>query len=154
MVDGVGATGGIPLAGKAARPTREQVREAARGLEAVLLRRLISSMEKAQLDGGFFGKSAGSGARQTTFELLLSQALAENEPLGLAEKIAEQLAPGEDAGGSLRQAAALAGEVPLAGLLDGRPSFSGNFRVGTQGGGIPAEEKGRERLPEGRPRED
>ncbi len=154
MLDGVGAVRGIPLAGKASRPTREQVREAARGLEAVLLRQLISSMEKAQLDGGFFGRSAGSGARQTTFELLLSQALAENEPLGLAEKIAEQLAPGEDAGGSLRQAAALAGEVPFGDLLDGRPSSFENFRVGTQGGGIPADEKGRERLPEGRPRED
>ena len=145
----------MPALGPDRQPgVRDQGGEAARGLEAVLLHQLISAMEKAQLDGGFFGKSAGAGARQTTFELLLSRALAENEPLGLAEKIAEQLVPGEDGGDSLRDAAALAGGVSLEGLLDGRPSFSENFRVGTQGGGIPAEEKGRERLPSGRPRED
>ncbi len=154
MGGGVGPVPGTSLPGAAPRETRQRVREAARGLEAVLLRQLISSMERAQLEGGFFGRSAGSGARQTTFELLLSRALAESEPLGLAEKIAEQLVPGGDGGERLRRAAALAGEALPAGLLDGRPPFSGNFRVGTQGGGIPAEEKGGERLPSSRPRED
>jgi len=154
MAGGIGAIGPVTAPGQAGKPTREEVRRAARGLEAVLLQRLISSMEKAQLEHGFFGRSAGAGAQRTAFELLLSQALAEAEPLGLAAKIAEQLAPGEDGADRLRAAAAAARGLPLPEALDGVPLSSGNFRVGAQGGGIPAEEKGRERLPAGRPRED
>lgn len=78
----------------AALPAEEvaAIRKAARGWEAVLMRQLLSAMEKAQLEeGGFFGQQTTFGAHQTTFELFLSESLTENGPLGLADKIAEQL---------------------------------------------------------------
>ncbi|RMG47390.1 MAG: hypothetical protein D6718_03685 [Acidobacteria bacterium] len=79
----------VPASGP--REDREAVRRAARGLEAVLLRQMLAAMERAQLEEGLFGRSAGAGARQTTFEILLTEALAEAEPLGLAPRVAEEL---------------------------------------------------------------
>ena len=79
------------LAAPSSKAAVDAVRKAARGLEAVLIREWVSAMEKAQLESGVFGKSAGAGARSATFHLLLSEALGENEPLGIAGKVAEAL---------------------------------------------------------------
>lgn len=69
-----------------------ELRQAARGLEAALFRQLLEAMQKAQLEeGGFFGQQSTFAAHQTTFELFLADAMAENGPLGLADQIAEQL---------------------------------------------------------------
>lgn len=68
------------------------IRQAAQGLEAELLRQMLHAMQRAQLENGLFGASAGSGARQTAFEMLLTQQLAALEPLGLAAQIEQQLA--------------------------------------------------------------
>ncbi len=82
----------------AARESREAIREAARGLEAALLREMLTAMERAQLEDGLFGKGPGSGAIQSTFELLLTEALGETEPFGIADRVADQLAgPAGDA---------------------------------------------------------
>ncbi len=86
----VGAAGAEKAADGAAET--QAIRKAARGFEAMLLRELMSAMEKAQLEeGGFFGASSGFAAHQTTMELYLTEALAEREPLGLADDIARQL---------------------------------------------------------------
>jgi hypothetical protein len=72
---------------------REAIRRAARGLEEVLLKQMIDAMVRAQLEnGGFFGDGSAGGTRETTFEIMLSQALAERAPLGLADQLAGQLA--------------------------------------------------------------
>ncbi len=70
---------------------QEKIREVAKGFEAGFLRQMIDAMERAQLDEGFFGSSAGSKTRQTTFQLLLSDALAQDGSLGLADQITEEL---------------------------------------------------------------
>lgn len=71
---------------------RAQIRKAAAGLEEALLRQALQAMSKAQLEnGGFFGSGAAEGSYQTTFEMLLCESLAQGTPLGLAEKMTEQL---------------------------------------------------------------
>lgn len=80
-----------PLPASAAPADRDAIRRAAIGLEAALFHQMLEAMEKAQLDEGFFGQGAAAGTQQTQFELLLSQALAERGPLGLADQIADQL---------------------------------------------------------------
>ena len=69
----------------------EAIRKAARGLEAGLLRQMLRAMEKAQLEDGLLGGGAEGKTRAAAFELMLSEMLAEREPLGLAKQIAEQL---------------------------------------------------------------
>ena len=69
----------------------EAIRKAARGLEAVLIREWVGAMERAQLESGMLGKGTGSGTRSTTFHLMLSDALAAEEPFGVANQIAEEL---------------------------------------------------------------
>ncbi len=91
----LGSASAALLAGEAvreARDTREAIREAARGLEGALLREMLTAMERAQLEDGLFGKGPGSGAIQSAFELLLTEALGESEPFGVADRIADQLA--------------------------------------------------------------
>ncbi|UCF66052.1 MAG: hypothetical protein JSV80_09590 [Acidobacteriota bacterium] len=70
----------------------QAVRQAARGFEAMLLHQMLTAMQRAQLENGLLGSGTGAGARQTAFELLLTEALAESEPLGLAGRLAEELA--------------------------------------------------------------
>ena len=67
------------------------IRRAAQGLEAVLVRRMLQAMEKAQLQGGLFGDSSAGKTRQTQFQMLLSEAIAKQEPFGIAEAIGQQL---------------------------------------------------------------
>jgi Rod binding domain-containing protein len=67
------------------------IRRAAQGLEAALVRRMLQAMEKAQLKGGLFGESSAGKTRQTQFQMLLSEAIAEQEPFGIAEAISRQL---------------------------------------------------------------
>ena len=67
------------------------IRRAAQGLEAALVRRMLQAMEKAQLRGGLFGDSSAGKTRQTQFQMLLSEAMAKQEPFGIAEAIARQL---------------------------------------------------------------
>jgi Rod binding domain-containing protein len=68
------------------------LRDASRGLEEVLIKEMLSAMSRAQLEsGGFFGADATGGTRQTTFEVFLSQALAETEPLGIADRLAVEI---------------------------------------------------------------
>lgn len=82
----------FPIDSMTRRPEApDPVREAARGFEALLLRQMLQAMQKAQLESGLFGKSAGSGTRQAAFDLMLTEALAETEPLGLAEQIQGEL---------------------------------------------------------------
>lgn len=69
----------------------EEARRAARGLEGLLIRQMLVAMERAQLEHGLFGQGPGSGTMATTFELLVSEALADRAPLGLARQIAGQL---------------------------------------------------------------
>jgi Rod binding domain-containing protein len=110
MVGAIEGAGPVAAAAVAeARESREAIREAARGLEAALLREMLTAMERAQLEDGLFGKGPGSGAIQSTFELLLTEALGETEPFGVADRIADQLAraagaPAADSAGDPRQA--------------------------------------------------
>ena len=95
-------------------PTRqEDALRAARGLEAILVRQMLAAMERAQLEDGLFGKGPGTGTMATTFELLVSEALVEDAPLGLARQVAEQLVG--DAGGRAT-VEALAGSIPVTDL--------------------------------------
>lgn len=77
-----------------APPNNDAIRAAARGIEAALIRQMLRAMEKAQLENGLFGGSSAGKTRGTAFELMLSEALAENEPFGLAGQIEQQLAAG------------------------------------------------------------
>ncbi|MDQ7007266.1 MAG: hypothetical protein Q9Q40_08540 [Acidobacteriota bacterium] len=98
----------------------EAIRKAARGLEAGLLRQMLRAMEKAQLEDGLFGGGAEGKTRAAAFELMLSEMLAEREPLGLAEQIAEQLEREEG------------GAAALGSLRDPSPGWSDIFRWGAQ----------------------
>lgn len=97
MSGGIGPVGAAAAGAAAARAAEEArethaaIRDAARGLEGALLREMFTAMERAQLEEGLFGKGPGSGAIQSTFELLLTEALGESEPFGVAEQIAAQL---------------------------------------------------------------
>lgn len=72
--------------------TKEQVHRAARGFEEMLLQQMLQAMTRAQLEGGgFFGGGSDGGTRQTTFELLLTQSLAETEPFGMAKEVAKSM---------------------------------------------------------------
>lgn len=71
--------------------SHDAIRRAARGFEAALVRRMLEAMEKAQLQSGLFGGSAEGKTRQTTFHMILSEAIAETEPFGLAEAVTRQL---------------------------------------------------------------
>ncbi|GAB4368072.1 MAG: hypothetical protein Kow0062_01010 [Acidobacteriota bacterium] len=92
---------------------REEALRAARGLEAVLIRQVLAAMERAQLEHGLFGQGPGTGTMATTFELLVSEALAERAPLGLADRIVDQLA-GD--GSRRRTIEALVREIPAGEL--------------------------------------
>jgi Rod binding domain-containing protein len=69
----------------------DALRRAAQGLEAALIRRMLQAMEKAQLQSGLFGGSSAGKTRQTQFQMMLSEALAEQEPFGISEAIVRQL---------------------------------------------------------------
>ncbi len=92
---------------------QEDALRAARGLEAILIRQMLAAMERAQLEDGLFGRGPGTGTMATTFELLVSEALAEDAPLGLARQVVEQLA-GDTAGRTAVEA--LAGSLPVTDL--------------------------------------
>ena len=98
-----------PVAAHPADGRAGQALRAARGLEGLLIRQMLVAMERAQLEHGLFGSGPGSGTMATTFELLVSEALARRAPLGLARQIADQLAgaPGRSA-----RVADLAGPSP------------------------------------------
>lgn len=136
-----------------------KLREAARGLEEVLLKEMLSAMTRAQLEhGGFFGGGSDGGTRQTSFELLLSQSLAQAEPLGLADRIAGEVAAMQGgAGGGAVEAALVAGAAARQAAVDGAVAGSGQtsaahggsagpgmyrkFTPGTQGCAVPAEKR-------------
>ncbi|GEM_PF-3835901 len=71
---------------------RQAIIDAARGLETALVQQMLSAMARAQLEGdGFFGSGSGSGAMQSTFDMMLEKVLGPELRLGLAEKIADEL---------------------------------------------------------------
>ncbi len=105
------------------------IRKAAQGLEAGLLRQMLRAMEKAQLEGGLFGAGAEGKTRAAAFELMLSEMLAEREPLGLAEQIAEQI---EQQGGAEN----------IDSERDFSPDWSDIFRWETQESADSADEYG------------
>ena len=119
------------------------LREAARGLEEVLIKEMLSAMTRAQLESGsFFGQDVSGGTRETTFEIFLSQALAQQEPLGLADGLASEI--GRDPGAA-RTAAGTARFDP-ASLLAGSPAAAAavfrNFTPGAQVQSRGAEKEG------------
>ncbi len=69
----------------------EQIREVAQGFESAFIRRMLDAMQRAQLNEGFFGSSATGKTRSAQFQAVLSDLLAESEPLGLAEQIRAEL---------------------------------------------------------------
>ena len=97
-----------PAAGTARRgdaKSQAELRKAAAGLEEVLIKQTLETMAKAQLENaGFFGQGSAAGTEETQFEMLLSRALAEKTPLGLADQLADQLA-GRQGLDAARQAA-------------------------------------------------
>jgi len=129
-----------PPAGNVERTeTWKKVEEAARGLEAVLLRQMLAAMEKAQLESGLFGTSPGSGALGTAFDLMLTEALGESAPLGLASQLASNLEGRQDQLNQLLEA----GNPDLYELvheLDFRPSGFDLFQSGAQESSAPSEE--------------
>ncbi len=110
---------------------RERVREAARGMEAALVRQMLSAMERAQLEEGLFGSGPGAGAWQTAFQMFLSEALSEREPFGLAEGIADELLRGREGRAGAGLPDGPAGAELMLGVADGSDGFL-FFREGTQ----------------------
>ncbi len=99
----------------AAGPEQAQIRKAAAGLEEALLRQALQAMSRAQLEnGGFFGSGAAEGSYQTTFEMLLCESLAQGAPLGLAEKMTEQLSRDRNAAKAAETARDLARDATSA----------------------------------------
>ena len=117
-------------------PNSEAIRAAARGIEAALIRQMLRAMEKAQLENGLFGGSPAGKTRGTAFELMLSEALAESEPFGLASQIGQQLATGQTRGESLRSVAGEGGADPGGSL----PDWSAFFRWEAQETPLTADE--------------
>ncbi|MBP7146471.1 MAG: hypothetical protein KBD01_02925 [Acidobacteria bacterium] len=124
-----GAGVGVGEPGTAAdTDQRAAIQKAARGLEAALLREMFKAMQRAQLEeGSFFGGSGEAGPRSTLFEVYLTEAIAEREPLGLAAKIADQLTPS----GPAASPGASGASKPSADLGSPPRSF-GNMRSGAQ----------------------
>lgn len=105
-------------------PNNDAIRAAARGIEAALIRQMLRAMEKAQLENGLFGGSSAGKTRGTAFELMLSEALAESEPFGLAAQIERQLTAGRVSEESISSVEGEAG-VDAGGSL---PDWSDFFR--------------------------
>ena len=68
---------------------RAELRKAAEGFESILLATMFRRMREAQLQGGFFGSTAGSSTYEAMFETRLAAALAETSPLGIADALVE-----------------------------------------------------------------
>jgi Rod binding domain-containing protein len=76
----------------AAAKERAAIRKAASGIEEALFKQMLESMTHAQLESGsFFGTGSAAGTRETTFEMLLSQRLAEGSPLGVADQLTDRM---------------------------------------------------------------
>ncbi len=112
----------------AAAKERAAIRKAASGLEEALFKQMLESMTHAQLESGsFFGTGSAAGTRETTFEMLLSQRLAEGSPLGVADQLADRmmhrrgLAAVAEAG-ARADAATRAAAAGSAGMAANRPA--------------------------------
>ena len=76
----------------AAAKERAAIRKAASGIEEALFKQMLEAMTRAQLESGsFFGTGSAAGTRETTFEMMLSQRLAEGSPLGLADQLTDRM---------------------------------------------------------------
>ena len=80
-----------PAAVKAAGE-RVRLRQAAEAFEALMVKTLLKSMSKAQLENGFFGDGPGASTYQEIFEEQFAERIAEGSPFGMARMLEEQLA--------------------------------------------------------------
>lgn len=84
--------GFIPLSPSPEGPAereRAELRKAAEGFESILLATMFRRMREAQLQGGFFGSTAGSSTYEAMFETRLAETLAGSSPLGIADALVE-----------------------------------------------------------------
>ena len=79
------AVEGITERVRAEQSEQVAIEDAAGRFESLLLRHLIQTLRETSLEGGFFGKGAGSGTLESMFESYLADALSQGAPLGLAE---------------------------------------------------------------------
>lgn len=70
--------------------TEAELREAAAEFESLVLETMLREMTEAQLDEGFFGGSAGSDTYDSMMTRYLSEHLAKDSPLGIADMLLEQ----------------------------------------------------------------